>query len=254
MRMCAEGGDVEHAKKKVKIRFAKLLAAFLRADESRPHYLDTQESLIVSREELQKHGSSSGGKVAGRFVAFPAKSQLAELSDMEMFAYEVAGSLGGMLTAESLLDALKAKDARGKFMALLSEDPKLLKKWEAFRLEAEKNLLMDWLFENGIELGVPPVKIRVREIAQEEWKKLPSEVRDMKPRACLKCGSGGEFARRLFACSAPVENRLKEAEAARALLDKHGLSKFDVYSNGRNTFLLCAKCKNCGSEEIFMDF
>ncbi len=186
-----------------------------------------------------------------RYLCIPPRLSQDEFLIMEMFVYTISD----FDIAEKFHNALERRKPFRNFKDLLYDYPKLREKWFKFKQNTIKNETINWLCENDIELENQQLipAIIIKEMAGDDIKNLPEELKGFGPFECMKCQNQTGIKARWFSINIGPENRLIEKETQRIMKEKFNVGHHGGFS-GDQEFLTAAKCPKCGSENIFWDY
>jgi hypothetical protein len=235
------------------IDFDEILTAFEWSTVDQHYFIDTEKNEIVFISDLADMDADEKLEEmeCDRYIGLPPRIPKDDYMLMELFIYQIHP----FELAEKFHKAIEGAKPFRRFKDLLSEYPKLEKKWFAFRDEHLKNECINWLVNKGIVLKgqklIPDIEIK--ELGKEELDKLPGELRGFGPVACAKCGKKEGIKGRFFEVNVSPDNMLIQRETEKLMEEKFGVGHFGDFVGPRN-FLTAAKCPQCGSEEVFWDF
>lgn len=236
------------------IDFDELVEAFDFCSENLHFFIDLEKEKIVSIDEMEEDAEKKLEKIVGeRYIEIPIKDSREEFNVMESFVYETHWENFNL--AEKFHDILEKKYPFRNFKELLkAQSEELEMKWYNFRDKELKNRVINWLYENDIELNQSVIpKIEIKELNRVEAEKVIDELKHFSPLACMECDSKKGLKQRFFLLNVPIENILIEKEIKRILKDKYNFEHFGYYIS-RKTIVVASKCSNCGSENIFWDY
>ncbi len=223
------------------------------------HYADLKENRVIFNDEMACQWSLPDGEPApdldepGRFISIPPQSSRDGYDRMELFAEIYVHEPD---VRELLMAALKSPKPFRSFKDALAAHPKLEARWYKTQDDYVKERLMNWLEENGLELEdrsfLP--QIRLLELDATAISKLPDEIRDFGPKACLKCHNRTGLKARYVSVNVAPTNAFLERLVREELKKLTGLGHFGVYGDGKNHYLTVCRCPKCTGEEIFWDF
>jgi len=96
-------------------------------------------------------------------------------------------------------------------------------------------------------------KLEIRDLSEEESKKVVEPLKDFQPISCKRCGNKEDLKKRLFALNIPVNHSSVNKQIRRILKEKYNL-KYYGYYEGEKSIIFNAKCPVCGSEKMFWDY
>jgi hypothetical protein len=239
----------------VSIDFNDLIAACEQSTDSTRFFIDITGSTIIRIDESR--GTDAQMKVRQmeknkQYLKVPARDIKDETFLMEIFLYESRMDAPEDISPEMLQTESGVK----QFHQMLASQPPLKQQWFDYRAAALRNTLLSWLCDNSIELSnqqlIPPIEIK--ELTTEEIHRLPDEIKDFKPYACLRCHNKTGMKARIFSINVSPENRLIEQETSRIMKEQFGVSHHGGWSGGDKEFLTASQCPRCGNEEIFWDY
>jgi hypothetical protein len=247
---------MEHGKDRllpVSIDFCDLIAALEQSTGSTHFFIDITGSTLIRIDESKDTGALTKVRQMGknkRYLKIPTRDVADEAFVMETFLY------GLDVSKEISPEMLQTESGVKQFHQMLASQPSLKQQWLDYRAAALRNTLLTWLCDNSIELTnqqlLPPIEIK--ELTAEEIHRLPDEIKDFKPYACLRCHNKNGMKARIFSINVSPENRLIERETSRIMKERFGVSHHGGWSGGDQDFLTASQCPRCGCEEIFWDY
>jgi len=240
---------------KLSIRFEELVAAFEQSSATNHYFIDTEEGRMIHIDD--RAGKERNEKPVQidekRHIAIPPKTPESDFFTMESFVYEIAEK--DFELSEKFNDLLEKRRPSENFCTVLKEND-LEEKWHAFKKKEMENHIINWLVENDIELEdqklIPDIEIK--ELTKEEIEKLPSEIREFTPVACMDCDNKEGLGQRFFELNVPTENALVEKETGRIMKEKYGVEHCGHWGGYKKEVLTASKCPECGSENVFEDY
>jgi hypothetical protein len=237
------------------ITFDELTRAFEESTDSTHFFIDVESSTVICIDEAKDtHAQTKLNQMSKkkRYLKVPSWESKDDELLMEVFTYDSENSA----FEDILYESLDKENGFMQFHDLLEAHPHLKKQWVEYRAVAMQNSIINWLCDNNIELTnqqlIPPIEIR--ELTAEEIHRLPDEIKDFKPYACLRCHNKTGMNARIFSINVSPENRLIEQETSRILKEQFGISHHGGWSGGDQEFLTASRCPRCGCEEIFWDY
>lgn len=235
------------------IDFDELLTAFMQSSVSKHFFIDTEKNeLIYINDEVDRDSEEKIEEMENKkYLMIPIRLPKDDLLIMEIFIYEIVEE--DFKLADEFYKVLDSRKAFGYFRELLDKYPEIKEKWFKFKDKEIKNQTINWLGENNIVLENQKLipNIEIKELSENE--KLPKEIGDFGPIACMDCNNKG-IKGRFFEINIKIENILIDSEIKRIMEEKYQINNFGVFSTGVGTILTAAKCPKCGSENIFWDF
>jgi hypothetical protein len=239
----------------VSIDFNDLIAALEQSTGLTHFFIDIKGSTIISIDESKDTNAQTKVRQMEknkRYLKIPTRDTADEAFVMETFLYESPIDASEEISPEMLQTESGVK----QFHQMLASQPSLKQQWLDYRSAALRNTLLTWLCDNSIELTnqqlIPPIEIT--ELTAEEIHRLPDEIKDFKPYACLRCHNKTGMKARIFSINVSPENRLIEQETNRIMKEQFGVSHHGGWSGGDQEFLTASQCPRCGCEEIFWDY
>jgi hypothetical protein len=239
----------------VSIDFNELITACEQSTDSTHFFIDITRSTIIRIDESKDIGSQTKVRQMGknkRYLKIPTRDISDEAFVMETFLYEPRINASEEISPEML----QTESGARQFHQMLASQPSFKQQWLDYRAAALRNALLSWLCDNSIELTnqqlLPPIEIK--ELTAEEIHRLPDEIKDFKPYACLRCHNNTGMKARIFSINISPENRLIEQETSRIMKEQFGISHHSGWSGGDQEFLTASQCPQCGCEEIFWDY
>ena len=248
--------EMEHEKNRllsVSIDFSDLIAAFEQSTGSTHFFIDISGSTLIRIDESEDTGAQTQVRQMEknkRYLKIPTRDNTDEAFIMEIFLYSIDA-------AEEIAPEMLQTDSGVKqFHQMLAAQPHLKQQWLDYRAAAMRNWIINWLCDNSIELSnqqlLPPIEIK--ELTTEEIARLPDEIKEFKPYACLRCHNKTGMNARIFSINVSAENRLIEQETSRLLKEQFGISHHGGWSGEDQDFLTASRCPRCGCEDIFWDY
>jgi len=93
--------------------------------------------------------------------------------------------------------------------------------------------------------------IRLKEI---DPLKLPRQLLEFAPIACMNCGFDGHISRRFFKVLSDVNSQEEYSKLGSVVKKKLGYDSFTEHYCDIGFLISVCRCPKCGSEEIFEDF
>jgi hypothetical protein len=240
---------------KLTIDFEELVDAFEESDVMHHFFIDIKGSTIISIDESKDTNVQTKVRQMEKnkqYLKVPAHDIKDETFLMEVFLYESRIDASEEISPEMLQTESGVK----QFHQMLALQPSLKQQWLDYRAAALRNTLLSWLCDNSIELTNQQLlpSIEITELTAEEIHRLPGEIKDFKPYACLRCHNKTGMKARIFSINVSPENRLIEQETSRIMKKQFGVSHHGRWSEGDQEFLTASRCPRCGYEEIFWDY
>ncbi len=239
----------------VSIDFCDLIAACEQSTDSTHFFIDIKGSTIISIDESKDADAQTKVRQMEKnkqYLKVPARDIKDEAFLMELFLYESPIDASEEISPEML----QTESGIKQFHQMLASRPSLKQQWLDYRAAALRNALLSWLCDNSIELSdqqfLPPIEIK--ELTAEEIHRLPDEIKDFKPVACLRCHNKTGMKARIFSINVSPENRLIEQETSRIMKEQFGVLHHGGWSGGDQEFLTASQCPRCGDEGIFWDY
>lgn len=91
-------------------------------------------------------------------------------------------------------------------------------------------------------------------LKETDSSKLPRELLEFAPIACMDCGFDGHISRRFFKVLPGVDNEEEYNELEFLVKKKLGYDSFSEYCCDIGFLISVCRCPKCGSEEVFEDF
>jgi hypothetical protein len=239
----------------VSIDFCDLIAAFEQSTGSTHFFIDIKGNTIISidaSKEADAQTKIHQMEKNNQYIRVPSWESKDDELIKETFLYESENNV----FEDILSETLDRENGFQQFHDLVESDPHLKKQWLEYRSAAMRNRIITWLCNNNIELAnqqlIPAIEIK--ELTGEEIARLPDEIKDFKPYACLRCHNETGMNARIFSINVSPENRLIEQETNRIMKEQFGISHHGGWSGGDQDFLTASRCPRCGCEEIFWDY
>jgi hypothetical protein len=239
----------------VSIDFNDLITACEQSTDSTHFFIDIKGSTIIRIDESKDTNAQTKVRQMEnniQYLKVPAHNVQDEAVLMETFLYDAPIDSDEDISPEMFQTDSGIK----QFHQMLASQPPLKQQWLNHRSAALRNMLISWLCDNSIELTnqhlIPAIEIK--ELTAEEIRRLPDEIKDFKPYACLRCHNKTGMNARIFSINVAPENRLIEQETCRILKEQFGVSHHGGWSGGDQDFLTASRCPRCGCEEIFWDY
>jgi hypothetical protein len=241
-----------------KIDIEELTIAFEDNDIEHRYYLDLETGKvefisdwdkIPEMEELDKKIEEGFGK---RYISIPQIPSYEAYGYMREFIYTVEDEE----LKEKLYIAIDGKGAFRRFKDVLLGYPEERERWFKFKDNKIREEVMEWLKEEGL---IDPGEMKIEEATYEDLLKIGIDDmwKGFGPVGCLECGYEGGFETRYFIISRLPVNQAEEEKLEVEMDKKFGVGHFGVnacvLSDGRSV-LDAARCKRCGSWEVFFDF
>lgn len=240
---------------KLDIDLDDLVDAFQESDITNHFFIDTQTSkLLYINEAAEVQARKKLDRLDNdRYLPIPSRNSQEHLFLKELFIYQY---IYNERIAEKFHQVLERKKSFKKFNELLQNYPDLNEQWFTYEYNHVKNEVISWLCEYNIELTNQQLisEILIRELTKDEIKKLPREIKELKPIVCLHCHNKQGLKARFFTINVSPENRLIEQETDRVMNEKYGISHHSNCSDENHELLTAARCPRCGSEELFWDY
>jgi hypothetical protein len=239
----------------VSIDFYDLITAYEQTTDSTHFFIDIKCSTIIRIDESKDTNAQTKLRQLEKnkhYLMVPARDIKDEAFLMETFLYESQRDASEEISPEMFQTESGVK----QFHQMLASQPYLKQQWLNYRSAALRNTLLSWLCDNSIELTNQQLlaPIEIKELSAEEIHRLPDEIKDFRPYACLRCHNKKGMNARIFSINASPENRLIEQETNRIMKEQFGVSHHGGWSGGDQEFLTASQCPRCGCEEIFWDY
>jgi len=239
----------------VSIDFSDLIAAFGQSTCSTHFFIDINESTLIRIDESKDTNAQTKihqMEKSKLYLKIPMWESKDDELIIETFMYETENNVFEDIPSETL----DRENGFQQFHDLVASHPHLKKQWVEYRSAAMRNRILSWLCDNNIELAnqqlIPTIEIK--ELTAEEIVRLPDEIKDFKPYACLRCHNKTGMNTRIFSINVSPENRLIEQETHRIMKEQFGVSHHGGWSGGDQEFLTASRCPRCGCEKIFWDY
>lgn len=239
----------------ISIDFNDLISACEQSTDSTHFFIDIKGNTIIRIDESKDTNAQTKVRQMENNIQYrkvPAHTVKDEAVLMETFLYDASIDSDEDISPEMLQTEQGVK----QFHQILASQPPLKQQWLDHRSASLRNMLISWLCDNSIELTnqhlIPAIEIK--ELTEEEICRLPDEIKDFKPYACLRCHNETGMKARIFSINVPPENRLIEQETSRIMKEQFGISHHGGWSGGDQDFLTASRCPRCGCEEIFWDY
>ncbi len=237
------------------VNFDELTKAFEESTDSTHFFIDISASTLIKIDESKDTNAQTKihkMEKSIRYLKVPIRESKDDELFMEIFIYESEDPA----VEDTLSETLDKENGFQQFLHLLESHQHLKKQWLDYRATAMRNRVINWLCENNIELPNQHLtpEIEIQELTTEEIQRLPDEIKDFKPCACLHCHNKTGMNARIFSINVSPENRLIEQQTSRILKEQFGISHHGGWSGGDQDFLTASRCPRCGCEEVFWDY
>lgn len=241
-----------------KFDIEELRAAFEDNDINNSYYLDLETgrvefisdyNKIPQMEELERKIDEGFG---GRYISIP---QMFSSEAYEIMIRFIATVEDENLT-EKLHIAVDGKGAFRRFKNVLLDYPEERERWFKFKDEKIREEVVEWLKREGL---IDPGEMKIEEASYKDLLKIgiEDEWKGIGPIGCLECKSKEGFVTRYFIISRLPVNEADEKKLEENMDKKFGVGHFGinacVLDDGRSV-LDAARCKKCGSWDVFFDF